>query len=768
MSIRAKKAVELLAAALVAALFSGSIAHIAAGALGIATGAARLYLAAACASVPVAACFFHKWAGLAAGCAGVAALALLYRAEAASAFRALGAAAVSLSDWGPFALGVGAALLSLLAFALCRARGGAYPAFALLAVVLVMAWELDADFSLWRAFPALVALCAMLAAGANGPAGLARSLVPVALASALLATVLVPGGRVVYPPLEQAAQTARALFEDYFRFTHSRVAYSLYMDGYKPLGEALGGPATPYTDAVMRVETEEPVLYLRGSIRDTYTGSAWTDDSVKSRYLFIDPVRLGVRAGVFETRPENGDAFREARASVTFLSEGTSTLFVPHRVTDIEAPVSMAVYFNTAGEVFLPRDVEAGDTYSFTALVPQSEAVLAQYSGTTALEEADARLLALPASLDARVYELAASLTALASTDFAKAAAIRDYLRENYAYTLEGAYVDPSQDFVSAFLFDLREGYCTYFASAMAVLARAAGLQSRYVEGYRVSPEGGVALVTGEDAHAWAEVYIEGLGWLVFEATPGNGSQGGGSDGAQEAGATPTPPGGVGIPTPTPDPGTSAPSPTPSPAPLDGASGNTPTPSPDAGANPPTPTPDSGANAPTPTPDPGANSPTPPPDSERDQPPPSLAWLWWLLGILALLALAAFALWRRYRASDPVHVAASVRDRDVKLLIWYRALLGVFAAEGQFPENGESPERFAHRMRAAGLATESFERFASAVTAARYAGKAASGEQLEWAAAAYAELAAQLRPRERARYVYARLLHGLGDYAHIP
>ena len=46
MSIRAKKAVELLAAALVAALFSGSIAHIAAGALGIATGAARLYLAA--------------------------------------------------------------------------------------------------------------------------------------------------------------------------------------------------------------------------------------------------------------------------------------------------------------------------------------------------------------------------------------------------------------------------------------------------------------------------------------------------------------------------------------------------------------------------------------------------------------------------------------------------------------------------------------------------------------------------------------------------
>ena len=99
----------------------------------------------------------------------------------------------------------------------------------------------------------------------------------------------------------------------------------------KPLGEALGGPATPDSEVVMRVESEEDVLYLRGSIRDTYTGAAWTDDSVKSRYLFIDPIRLGVRAEIFETHPENAAAFREVQASIEFLDEGTSTLFVPHR-----------------------------------------------------------------------------------------------------------------------------------------------------------------------------------------------------------------------------------------------------------------------------------------------------------------------------------------------------------------------------------------------------------------------------------------------------
>ena len=160
----------------------------------------------------------------------------------------------------------------------------------------------------------------------------------------------------------------------------------------------------------------------------------------------------------------------------------------------------------------------------------------------------------------------------------------------------------------------------------------------------------------------------------------------------------------------------------------------------------------------------------PPPDSENDAPsePPNLTWLWWLLSILALLALAALGLWRRLRSSEPALVAASVRDKDVKLLVWYRALLGVFAAEGQFPDSGESPAQFAHRMRAAGLATETFERFAAAVMAARYAGKSANSEQLEWAAQAYAELLGQLRPRERARYIRARLLHGLGDLSHIP
>ena len=115
MNIRAKKPLELAATALAAALFAGSVAHIAARALGISIGAAQLYLAAACASVPVAACYLHKWAGLTACLAGLAALAFLFRAEAASALSALTVATPALSDWGPFAAGAGSAVLACCA-----------------------------------------------------------------------------------------------------------------------------------------------------------------------------------------------------------------------------------------------------------------------------------------------------------------------------------------------------------------------------------------------------------------------------------------------------------------------------------------------------------------------------------------------------------------------------------------------------------------------------------------------------------------------------
>jgi hypothetical protein len=74
-------------------------------------------------------------------------------------------------------------------------------------------------------------------------------------------------------------------------------------------------------------------------------------------------------------------------------------------------------------------------------------------------------------------------------------------------------------------LFQGRRGYCTYFAGALTVLCRAAGMPARVVSGF-ANPEWqgadaeGVAVLRAANAHAWTEVWIDGWGWTTLDATP--------------------------------------------------------------------------------------------------------------------------------------------------------------------------------------------------------------------------------------------------------
>ena len=134
------------------------------------------------------------------------------------------------------------------------------------------------------------------------------------------------------------------------------------------------------------------------------------------------------------------------------------------------------------------------------------------------------RYLQLPDDLPGRVRELAEEKTASApeGQDFTKAMLLRDYLH-TFKYTLTPGNVPQNRDFVDFFLFDGKQGYCTYFATAMAVLCRAVGIPARYVEGYVTPPERGADnrfQVTNTNAHAWCEAYFEGAGWVLMEATP--------------------------------------------------------------------------------------------------------------------------------------------------------------------------------------------------------------------------------------------------------
>jgi len=132
------------------------------------------------------------------------------------------------------------------------------------------------------------------------------------------------------------------------------------------------------------------------------------------------------------------------------------------------------------------------------------------------------RYLQLAAELPERVGKLALDITSSAKNDYDRVKAIESYLATNYKYTLEPGTTPNDRDFVDYFLFDQKQGYCTYYASAMTVLARSIGIPARYVEGYVLPSQpvqGTTYEVTNKQAHAWVEVYFEGFDWIPFEPT---------------------------------------------------------------------------------------------------------------------------------------------------------------------------------------------------------------------------------------------------------
>jgi hypothetical protein len=131
------------------------------------------------------------------------------------------------------------------------------------------------------------------------------------------------------------------------------------------------------------------------------------------------------------------------------------------------------------------------------------------------------RYLVLPDDIPDRVLTLARDVTATAPTPYDRARAIETYLRK-FPYTLDVSAPPPNRDVVDYFLFDAKRGYCDYYATAMVVLARAAGLPARLVVGYApgfYNDATGQFIVTEADAHSWVEIYFPDYGWIEFEPT---------------------------------------------------------------------------------------------------------------------------------------------------------------------------------------------------------------------------------------------------------
>ena len=628
----------------------------------------------------------HKKAALAAGCvAGFAGALWLLIGGAGmltEIFRALSLHMTGLKTalpmvGAPFAVVTCVVCLAVGWFVTHRSAG-AYPALILLVLIAALLWLGDLADALWCLLPAVIACVTLLLRAGDERTGTLRVL-PLAAVVTVLAFACAAGGAVSQPMKQMADEIRRRIYDTFF-YTQPRDVFSLAAEGWYPQGQGqLGGPAAPHDQPVMAVITPRKT-YLRGVIKNVYTGRTWLDDIGGRRYLWSASRFDELRAAAFDQNlPMLHAAADTALLSsrtvqVRMLKDSASTMFVPQRLRQLTAEGSLMPYFNNASEVFGTTNLKLGDVWTAQAALFTS-----QDAGLAALvQDADTAedpnwqhvcdtYLQLHEQIDQRVYDMAAQMTAGIASPYGKAMALQRFLSSNFAYQLDVPQQPSNQDFVSTFLVETKAGYCTYFASAMTVMCRMAGLPARYVEGFVAYPDAdGLAVVTGREGHAWTEVYFRGFGWVTFDATPISAEYTEMPPEASDGDDTPE------MPDNTPEPEDQPPEePTPTPPP-ENLPEEQPQPSPEASS----------------APSEADNNP------QQNENSAGSAFWWWLL-ILAALAVRAVLVQPRIQAKRS-------RTEFRRWLVWVQAAHDVLRSRGVVRESAEGLHAYHARAAASG------------------------------------------------------------------
>jgi transglutaminase-like putative cysteine protease len=128
--------------------------------------------------------------------------------------------------------------------------------------------------------------------------------------------------------------------------------------------------------------------------------------------------------------------------------------------------------------------------------------------------------LQVPEEIADKLHGLALEIVEGASSTYEQLEAMEAYLKTTYEYDKEYEPAPNTTDPVEWFLFEERKGVCTQFNSALVLLARTLDIPARTVSGFLVKPDSNYQIVMAKDAHLWAEVSFEDLGWVTFDATP--------------------------------------------------------------------------------------------------------------------------------------------------------------------------------------------------------------------------------------------------------
>jgi transglutaminase-like putative cysteine protease len=287
-------------------------------------------------------------------------------------------------------------------------------------------------------------------------------------------------------------------------------------------------------EIVMRVRLEsgasprEQNFKWRGVALDTFDKLSWTrSKSGKAVDDIVNP------DGLFKFDTESGNK-KNIIQSVYLEPMDSSTLFGLSRMIGIRGnfPSLIRDYNESVSNLHREQERINYKVISDTYLPPEStlrqDRALTPQS-MTAYEQ-------LPAKVDPRFAQLTREVIQRsgAANHYDAAKAVETYLQTQFGYTLDlrAGGDDPLADF----LFNVREGHCEYFASAMAIMLRTQGYATRIVNGFQsgeYNETAGLYIVRQRDAHSWVEVYFPQTdSWVPFDPTPAAGLNGDGSHSA--------------------------------------------------------------------------------------------------------------------------------------------------------------------------------------------------------------------------------------------
>jgi len=231
-------------------------------------------------------------------------------------------------------------------------------------------------------------------------------------------------------------------------------------------------------------------LYWRGPVLDRYDGRTWrrTEDRLYRQFSY---------------RTE-GEA-----VDYTVILEPHGQRWLPA----LDLPAS------------LPGETEVSATFQLVRRQPVQEVLRYEMRSYPRYNTGPLQLQGqtqLPAGINPRTHALADEWRSRypAPGEIVRAA-LTLFRREPFHYTLNPPLL-PDQNSIDAFLFDTRRGFCEHYAGSFVFLLRAAGIPARVVLGYQGGERnelGGYLIVRQSDAHAWAEVWLEGQGWIRVDPT---------------------------------------------------------------------------------------------------------------------------------------------------------------------------------------------------------------------------------------------------------